>query len=56
MDFDAWAELSKLYPGRLRMVMSGEPHICLRLQKGDDALPFIHKMFEKYMEIRHQTV
>jgi hypothetical protein len=56
MDFDVWSELSKIYPGRLRMVMSGDAHICLRLQKGDDALPFIHKMFEKYMEIRHQTV
>ncbi|MBQ8310643.1 MAG: transcription-repair coupling factor [Clostridia bacterium] len=56
MDFDIWSELSRLFPGRMRMVMAGEPHICLRLQKEDDPLPFIHKMFEKYTEIRHQTV
>ena len=56
MDFDVWSELSKIYPGRLRMVMSGEPHICLRLQKEDDPLPFIHKIFEKYTEICHQTL
>ncbi|MBQ7335243.1 MAG: transcription-repair coupling factor [Clostridia bacterium] len=54
MDFDIWSQLAALYPGRLRMVMSGEPHICLRLQKEDDALPFIYKLFEKYTEIRHQ--
>ena len=55
LDFDVWSELSALYPARLRMVMAAEPHICLRLQKEDDPLPFIHKMFEKYIEIRHQN-
>ena len=55
MDFDVWSELASVYPARLRMVMAGEAHICLRLQKEDDPLPFIHKMFEKYMEIRHQN-
>ncbi len=55
LDFDVWSELATLYPGRLRMVMAGEARICLRLQKEDDPLPFIHKMFEKYMEIRHQN-
>ena len=55
MELDIWAELAALFPGRLRMVMSGEPHICLRLQKGDDALPFIHNLFEKYTEFRHQN-
>ncbi len=53
LDIDVWSELSDLF-GRLRVMMSGEPHICLRLQKGDDALPLIHKMFEKYMEISHE--
>jgi transcription-repair coupling factor (superfamily II helicase) len=55
LDFDVWSELAALYPARLRMVMAAEPHICLRLQKEDDPLPFIHKMFEKYIEIRHQN-
>ena len=52
-DIDIWSELSALF-GRLRVIMSGEPHVCLRLQKGDDALSLIHKLFEKYIEIRHE--
>ena len=52
-DVDIWSELSALF-GRLRVIMSGEPHICMRLQKGDDALALIHKMFEKYIEIRNE--
>jgi transcription-repair coupling factor (superfamily II helicase) len=54
-DFDAWSELSELYPGRLRVILSGEPHILLRLQKEDATLPFIHKLFEKYIEISHKN-
>ena len=53
LDFDIWMQLSDIF-GRLRVMMSGEPHICLRLQKGDDALTLIHKMFEKYLEIGNQ--
>ncbi len=52
-DVDIWSELSAEF-GRLRVLMSGEPHICLRLQKGDNALALIHKMFEKYMEIGNE--
>ena len=55
LDFDAWSELSSLYPGRMRVILSGEPHILLRLQKDDAPLVFIHKMFEKYMEISHKN-
>ncbi len=53
LDIDVWSELSAMF-GRLRIMMSGEPHICLRLQKGDDTLMLIHKMFEKYIEISHE--
>jgi len=53
LDIDVWSELSALF-GRLRILMSGDPHICLRLQKDDDALVLIHKMFEKYLEIRNE--
>ncbi|MBE6589463.1 MAG: transcription-repair coupling factor [Ruminococcaceae bacterium] len=56
MDFDAWAELSSHFPGKLRMIMSGDPHICLRTDKKENTLTVIHKIFEKYIEIRHQTV
>ena len=52
-DIDVWSELSATF-GRLRVIMSGEPHVCLRLQKGDDALMLIHKLFEKYIEIRNE--
>ena len=54
LDIDIWSELADLFPGRLRILMSGEPHLCLRLQKGDQPLTLIHKIFEKYMEIGHQ--
>ncbi len=51
LDFDVWSELAAIYPGKLRILMSGDAHICLRLQKGDDALSLIHKIFENYLEI-----
>ena len=54
LDFDIWSELADLFPGRLRILMSGDLHICLRLQKGDAPLTLIHKIFEKYIEIGHQ--
>ena len=54
VDFDIWSELADLFPGKLRILMSGEIHLCLRLQKGDAPLNLIHKMFEKYMEIGNQ--
>jgi len=53
LDLDAWSELSAEF-GRLRILLSGDPHICLQLQKGDQALALIHKMFEKYLEIRKE--
>ena len=54
IDLDIWSELAELFPARLRILMSGEVHLCLRLQKGDQPLILIHKIFEKYMEIGHQ--
>ncbi len=53
LDIDIWSELSAEF-ARLRMLLSGDPHVCLRLQKGDQALSLIHKMFEKYLEIRKE--
>lgn len=52
IDFDIWSQLSSEFNGKLRMVMSGEPHICVRLQKEDTPLVFIYKLLEKYIEIR----
>ncbi len=55
LDLDIWAELAALYPGRLRILMSGEGHICYRPQKEDAPLTLLHKMFAKYIELRHQN-
>ncbi|MBE6619946.1 MAG: transcription-repair coupling factor [Ruminococcaceae bacterium] len=55
IDFDVWTDLSELWPGRLRMAMSGEPHLNLKMKSGEDALPFIHKMFEKYTEFAQKN-
>ncbi|MBQ9131526.1 MAG: transcription-repair coupling factor [Clostridia bacterium] len=54
LDLDIWSELAAIFQGKLRMIMSGEPHICLRLQKGEDGLLMIHKLFEKYLEIGNE--
>ncbi len=54
MDFDLWAALSGTFPGRLRMVMAGEPRISLQLRGGDDVLSLIHNLFEKYIGFGHE--
>lgn len=56
LNFDIWAELSELTPGRLRIAMNGEPHVNLKLKSGENVLPFIYKMFEKYIEIAQQNI
>ncbi len=48
---DVWVELADLYPGRMRVVPGGELRIVLKLRGGENVLPLIHKMFEKYTEI-----
>ncbi len=56
VDFDIWTDLSELYPGRLRMVLSGEGHFNLKMKSGEDILTFIHKMFEKYTVLAQQNL
>ena len=53
--YDVWADLSRLLGGRLKMVLSGEPHIVLRLKEKENALRLIHKMFVKYTELSKQS-
>jgi hypothetical protein len=55
VDLDVWTELSSEHPGRLRMALAGEPHLNFKMKSGEDALTFIHKMFEKYTEIAQQS-
>lgn len=54
LNFDIWSQLAAVYPGKLRVLMSGEGHLVLRLQKEDDVLELIYKMFEKYTEFSKQ--
>lgn len=51
IDFDVWTDVSAEIPGRLRMAMTGEPHLKFKYRTGEDVLPLIHKMFAKYTEI-----
>ncbi len=53
-DIDAWAELSALVKGRLRLVVASEPSIRLSLREGEDMLAIIHKIFEKYISLTHK--
>ncbi len=53
LDIDIWSELSDLVKGRLRFAGAGaEASIKLQLRPGEDMLGIIHKIFEKYLEIR----
>jgi hypothetical protein len=37
------------------MALAGEPHLNFKMKPGEDTLPVIHKMFEKYTEIAQQS-
>ena len=52
--YEIWADLSRMLGGRLKMVLSGEPHLVLRLKEKENALRLIHKMFVKYTELRKE--
>ncbi len=53
-EIPVWQELSDDFA--IRVIMSGEPHISLRLQKKTDALATLNNLFEKYLEIRSKGV
>ena len=53
--YEVWADLSRMLGGRLKMVLSGEPHMVLRLKEKENALRLIHKMFVKYTELSKQS-
>ena len=53
--YEVWADLSRMLGGRLKMVLSGEPHLVLRLKEKENALRLIHKMFVKYTELSKQS-
>ena len=50
-DFEVWSELSDIYRGRIRVVMSESPTVILRKQKGEETLGLLLKLFSQYEEI-----
>ncbi len=54
LDIDIWSELSELVKGRLRFAGGGkDASIKLQLRPGEDMLAIIHKIFVKYLSLRH---
>ena len=53
--YEIWADLSRMLGGRLKMVLTGEAHMVLRLKEKENALRLIHKMFQKYTELSKQS-
>ena len=50
-DFEVWSELSDIYRGRIRVIMSENPTVIIKKQKGEDVLKMLHELFCKYYEI-----
>ena len=50
-DFEVWSELSDIYRGRIRVIMSDSPTVIIKKQKGEDVLKMLHELFCKYYEI-----
>jgi transcription-repair coupling factor (superfamily II helicase) len=53
-DIDVWSEIAALVKGRIRFTGGGgDAQIKLQLRPGEDMLGIIHKIFEKYLSLRH---
>lgn len=50
-DFPVLSSVAAAFDGRIRVVMVGEPHISLRLRKGDAILMLLRDVLEKYTQI-----
>ncbi len=55
IDFEVWSAVSAAFPGRLRMALTGEPHLNVKMKKGEDILALLHKIFEKYTECAQRS-
>ncbi len=53
-DIDAWSELSDSVNGRLRFIMGTPPAVRLTLRPGEEVLPILQKIFEKYLRLTHE--
>ncbi len=47
-DLDRWSEVAANFGGKLRMLMSGEPHLCLRITKKETALDQLQDCLSRY--------
>lgn len=53
-EVDVWTKLSALFPNRLRVLMSADPHIVFRPQKTDDLLETLHRILAECLKIQKQ--
>lgn len=50
-DFEVWSELSEVYRGRIRVLMSETPSVVIRKQKGEESAEMLYRLFCRYEEI-----
>ena len=55
-DFEVWSDLSEIYKGRIRVIMSESPSVVLRKQKGEDVMAMLYRLFCQYEEILKKYV
>ena len=51
LDVDIWMELSARFPGKLRMMLSANPYIQYRIDKGQAGLDGLVTLFGAYLEL-----
>ncbi len=54
-DIDRWSEVADGFDGKLRMLMSGEPHLCLRVQQKSTALSRLRECLLRYLATAPQS-
>ena len=55
MDIDRWSDVADILKGQLRIIMSGDCHICLRLQKREAALERTQACLSLYLQTNESS-
>ncbi len=57
-DFEVWAELADMpkYKGKIRVMMSDNPSVVIKKQKGDNVPNMLLELFERYAVILKQYI
>ncbi len=55
LDVDVWMELSARFPGKLRMMLSANPYIRYRMERGNTALEGMIELFFAYSDVKSST-